>query len=120
MKIVDRIAAWLLLVMGIIHGGATFRVYKTFDINAAWFFSMAITIWLTAALNLLRNSYGSSAPALRWVALIANLLLLALDVAIATAVPLRSNPQVIVLAVLLVLGIAFSLRVPHATSTVSR
>lgn len=120
MKILDRIAAWLLLVMGMIHAGVTFRVYKMFDLNAAWFFSTAIAIWLTAALNLLRISYGGSVPALRWVALIANLLLLALDVAIATVVPLRSNPQVSVLAVLLALGIVFSLRAPHATSTARR
>ncbi len=116
MKLLDKIVAWLLLLMGTIHAGVTFRVYKTFDLNAAWFFSTAIAIWLTAALNLLRISYGGSAPGLRWVALIANLLLLGLDVAIAAVVPLRSNPQVIVLAVLLALGIVFSLRAPHATS----
>src|SRR5689334_13889617 len=100
MKIIDKAAAWLLLLMGMIHAGVTFGIYKSFDLNAAWFFSTAIAIWLTAALNLLRISYGGSVPALRWVALTANLLLLALDVAIATAVPLRSNPQVSVLAVL--------------------
>ena len=116
MKILDKVAAWTLLLMGMIHAGVTFRIFKTFDLNAAWFFSTAIAIWLTAALNLLRISYAGSAPAVRWVALIANVLLLALDAAIATAVPLRSNPQVSVLAVLLALGIAFSLRAPHTTS----
>jgi len=116
MKILDKIAAWLLLLMGLIHAGVTFRIYKTFDLNAAWFFSTAIAIWLTAALNLLRIRYGGLAPALRWITLIANLLLLALDVAIAIAAPLRSNPQVSVLAVLLALGIVFSLRAPYTTT----
>ena len=116
MKTLDKAAAWLLLLMGMIHAAMTFRIYKTFDLNVAWFFATAIAIWLTAALNLLRISYGGSVPALRWVAMIANLLLLALDVAIATVVPLRSNPQVSVLGILLALGIAFSLRAPRTTS----
>ena len=116
MKLIDRIAAWLLLVLGTIHAAVTFRIFKTFDLNVAWFFSMAIGIWLTAALNLLRISYGGSASAVRWVAVIANLVLLALDVAIATTIPLRTNPQVTLLAVLLALEIAFSLRAPHATA----
>ena len=116
MRTLDKIAAWLLLLMGAIHGSATFLVYKTFDINAIWFFSAAIAMWLTAAFSLLRISYAALVPPLRWVALAANLLLLALDVAIAAVVPLRSNPQVTLLAVLLLLGIAFSLRAPYPAS----
>lgn len=101
MRIADKIAAWLLMLMGVMHAGATFIAFPRFTLNAIWFLSAAIAIWLTAGLNLLRIYYSALVPALARVAVIANVLLIFLDLGIALQVPLRGNPQVIVLLVLL-------------------
>lgn len=117
MRILDKLIAWLLVIFGMLHAAATFMIYKRLSIDAIWFFSGAIAIWFAAALNLLRISYADRVPALRWVALAGNLMMLALDVVIAAAISLHGNPQVTVLAVLLLLEIAFSLRAPYSAST---
>lgn len=114
MRILDKTLAWLLLLMGVVHAGAAFLNFPGLTLSAIWFFSFAIATWLTAALNLLRIAHGHTVPALRYVALLGAVLLLLLDIAIATRVPLRGNPQVIVMFVLLAGEAVFSLLPAYA------
>ena len=116
MKKVDTFAAWLLVLMGLMHAGATTVAFPRVSLNAIWFLGTALAILVTAALNLLRIHYAALVPALGRLAALANLLLLLLDVAVALQVPLRRNPQVIILFVLLAFMTVTSLRRPYAAA----
>ena len=117
MKTADKIASWLLVLMGLMHAGATTVAFPRFNLDAIWFLSAAIAILLTAALNLLRIHYATLVPSLRLVALLANVLMLLLDIAVALEVPLRGNPQVIVLLALLTFLTATSVRPADAAAS---
>ena len=114
MKTADKIASWLLVVMGLIHIGVTPITHRHFDLEAIWFLGTGMAMLYVAALNFLRIYYGAQVRALGRVAAIANALLLLLDIAIALQVPLRGNPQVIVLLVLGAFLMVTSLRPAYA------
>jgi hypothetical protein len=112
MKILDRIFAWILLLLGCVHGVGTFLVYKTLVMDAVWFFCGALAIIFGALFNLARISR----PADRLVAgltVIVNLILLAVFVAVVPWIlrhNLKANPQVIVVAAALIVEFVLSLR----------
>ena len=64
--------------------------------NAVWFAKGGLLIIATGALNLLRVAYAGIAKGVRIVSVIANVVLVLPIVFMATLVPLRSNPQVVV------------------------
>jgi len=78
------------------------------DINAIWFASGGLLIIAIGALDLLRVAYSSVAKGTYVVSVIANIVLLVLMLFIATGVPMRSNPQVLVGLILAALPTAFS------------
>lgn len=109
MKALDSLVAWLLIAFGAVHLSMTRRVHPAIDINAVWFASGGLMIIAVGALNLLRVAYGAVAKGVRIVSVIANVVLLALMLFIATLLPLRGNPQIVAGLVLVIVLTAFSL-----------
>lgn len=109
MRTLDIIVAWLLIAFGAIHIALTRRVHPSIDINAIWFVSGGLFIITIGVLNLLRVGYSSVAKAVYVASLIANIVLLLLMLFIASLLPMRSNPQVLVGLILAALLIAFSI-----------
>jgi hypothetical protein len=112
MKTIDRVFAWILLVLGCIHCAATFVVHKTLTVDAIWFISGGLVMIFGALLNLLRAARpGDRLTA--GVSLLANLLLFAI---FAVAVPwllrheFKQNPQVVVVGITVAAELAFSVK----------
>lgn len=108
MRTLDIIIGWLLIAFGVVHISLTRRVHPDIDINAIWFVSGGLLMITIGALNLLRVAYSSVAKGVYVVSMIANIVLLLLMLLIATRVPMRSNPQVLVGLILAALLTAFS------------
>ena len=108
MKAIDTITSWLLIAFGALHLSLTRKVHPDLDINAVWFASGGLMIIAIGVINLLRIAYSSVAKGVYVVSVSANLVLLALMLFIATLLPLRSNPQVLVGLILTTLLTAFS------------
>ncbi len=109
MKVIDQIAAWLIVVLGVIHSAYTLRAYASFNMAAMWFLGTGLLIILVGAVNLLRIRSGSVAPGLRAVCLTANVIVLAYAGAIASRLSLKQNPQAVVVLVLMLLELIFSI-----------
>jgi hypothetical protein len=108
LRTLDIVVGWLLIVFGAVHISLTRRVHPDIDSNAIWFASGGLLIIAIGALNLLRVAYSSVAKGTYVVSVIANIVLLVLMLFIATRVPMRSNPQVLVGLILAALLTAFS------------
>ena len=108
MRTIDIVIAWLLMAFGAVHLSLTRKVHPDLDINAVWFASGGLLIIAIGALNLLRVRYSSVARGVHIISVIANVVLLALMLFIATLLPMRSNPQVLVGLILVALLTAFS------------
>lgn len=109
MNTIDRIAAWVLIAFGLTHLALTGKVHPHLGINAIWFASGGLFMMTVGSLNLLRVAYGSIARGVQVLSVIANLVLLFLLVAIATLLPVRGNPQMVLGFVLVVPLTAFSI-----------
>jgi hypothetical protein len=109
LRTLDIVIGWLLIAFGALHLSLTRKVHPNIDINAVWFASGGLMILAIGALNLLRVAYGSVAKGVQVVSVIANIVLLALMLFIATLLPLRGNPQVLIGLILTALLTAFSL-----------
>jgi hypothetical protein len=105
---IDISVGWLLIAFGAVHLSLTRRVHPEIDINAVWFASGGLMIITIGALNLLRVAYSSVAKGVHVVSVIANVVLLALTLFIASLLPIRSDPQVLVGLVLVALLTALS------------
>jgi hypothetical protein len=108
LKTLDIIVAWILIAFGVVHVSLTRRVHPNLDINAIWFASGGLLMIATGALNLLRVAYSSVAKGVNVVSVIANVVLLLLTLFIATLIPMRNNPQVVVGLILAALLTGFS------------
>lgn len=112
MKTVDRVFAWILLVLGCIHCVATFLVHKTLTLDAIWFVSGGLVMILGALLNMVRVARPDDRLVVG-VSLLANFLLFA---TFAVALPwllrheLKQNLQVIVVGIAIAVETAFSLK----------
>jgi hypothetical protein len=107
-RTLDIIIGWLLIVFGATHIALTRRVHPDLGVNAIWFASGGLFIITIGVLNLLRVAYSSVANGVYLVSVIANIVLLLLMVFIATLLPMRSNPQVVLGLILASLLTAFS------------
>lgn len=115
MRLLDRLVAWAIFSVGVVHCLYTFRLYKELSSAALWFFSGGLLLIYLAGFNLLRVRYASVAPGSRLVCLGANLAALAFAVVYATrqgAAVLRDPPSVALL-VLLAVATAFSSARPY-------
>ena len=96
MRKIDILVGWLLIAFGAAHLSLTRKFDPSLGMNAVWFASGGLLIIATGALNLLRVAYAAVAKGVHIVSAIANVVLVLLIVFMATLVPLRSNPQVVV------------------------
>ena len=108
MRTLDIIVGWLLIAFGLLHLSLTRSVHPNIDIDAVWFAASGLLMIAIGALNLLRVAYSSVAKGVVVVSVIANIVLLLLMVFIATLIPVRNNPQVLVGLILAALLTAFS------------
>lgn len=108
MGIIDKILGWLLIAFGLLHASITKKVHPNLDIDAVWFACGGLFISLIGALNLLRVAYSGVAKGVYVMSVVANILVLCIMLFIATLLPIRSNPQVLVGLILVVLLTAFS------------
>lgn len=78
MRIVNRLYAflgWAIVALGGLHMLATIRLSASTPAFRVWFFGSGLAMALGGALNLLNRAYGHSAPGLRIVCWIANVVL---------------------------------------------
>ena len=102
------IVGWLLIAFGTAHISFTRSVDPNIGINAVWFASGGLLMITIGALNLLRVAYTSVAKGIYAVSVTANVVLVLLMLFIATRLPMRSNPQVLVGLILAALLTALS------------
>ena len=112
MRKLDLVFAWLLVLLGCVHGAGTFIVHKSFTIEAVWFFSGGLVMIMGALLNFLRIARPEDRMT-AGICLLANVLLFGVFV---VAVPwtlwndLKQNPQVFVVAIGVVVELVFALK----------
>ena len=78
MRIVNRLYAfvgWAIVALGGLHMLATIRLAASTPAFRVWFFGAGLAMALGGALNLLHRAYGHSAPGVRIVCRIANIVL---------------------------------------------
>jgi hypothetical protein len=78
MRTMSRLYAflgWGIVALGGLHMIATLRLAASSPAFRVWFFGSGLAIALGGALNLLNRAYGRTAPGLRIVCWIANILL---------------------------------------------
>jgi hypothetical protein len=109
LRTLDIIVGWLLIALGAVHTSLTWRVDPNLGINAIWFACGGLFMITIGVLNLLRVAYGAVARGIYVVCFIANLVLVLLMLWIASRVPMRSNPQVVVGLIIAALLAAFAL-----------
>jgi hypothetical protein len=112
MKMIDRIFAWIVLLLGCTHCAVTFVVHKVFTVEAIWFVSGGLVLIFGALLNLVRIARPDDRLLAR-ISALATLLLFALfGIAMTWLVhrDLKQNPQVIVVAIAIAAELGFSLR----------
>ena len=108
MRRLDIAIGWLLIAFGVAHISFTRRVDPNIGINAIWFASGGLLMIAIGTLNLLRVAYSPVARGVYVVSVMANIVLVLLMLLIATRLPMRSNPQVLVGLILSALLAAFS------------
>lgn len=96
MRKIDVVIGWLLIAFGAVHLSLTGKFDPNLGISAIWFASGGLLIITIGALNLLRVAYANVANGIYIVSVMANVVLVLLMLFIATRVPMRSNPQVVI------------------------
>ena len=109
LKIADQVVAWCVVLLGAVHCGFTAKVFHPFNQQAMWVASAGLLQILLGSVNLLRIQYAATAGGVRTVCVIANAVVLAFFVALAATLPLRSNPQAVVLVALIAAMTVFSI-----------
>jgi peptidoglycan/LPS O-acetylase OafA/YrhL len=102
MKILDRIVAALILVMGCLHSSVSSVFHGRYDGAGMWFLSGGLMMIFLGRLNLART--GSPGAGARRAALAANLLALGFSFALVPIYSMRQNPQIMLFIVLVVLA----------------
>ncbi|HWM24457.1 MAG TPA: hypothetical protein VNP98_06505 [Chthoniobacterales bacterium] len=106
------VAGWAIVALGGLHMLTTIRLSASTPAFRVWFFGSGLAMALGGALNLLHRAYGRSAPGLRIVCWIANILLTLLG-AVAGALTGASIAEYIVIMSLL--GGAFILSLSRSS-----
>jgi hypothetical protein len=108
MRLVDRACAGTLFLLAVLECWLVPRTYT----GPLWIFGTGLALLFTAMLNLLRIRNGYSVRGLRLFCMGANLMMLALVVALIASIGWQrtmANPQVPLIAGLLVAETAFAL-----------
>lgn len=113
MKRLYAFEGWALVVLGVVHAGATFRIHSVFTAQALWFMSAGLLMVLVGALNLLNRAYGRNAPGLRLVCIAANIAVSAFAVASGILGRASLAAWIVVLGIVVPLTVLSCLRVVH-------
>ncbi len=105
----NRIVAWGLVAVGVVHGLVSFVAYDRLSDAALWFFSAALALIFAGLLNVVQLSHPPARTA-TWAARVANILLLCFVLVYAGRHPLRalSDPASVTLVVLTCSATVFS------------
>jgi hypothetical protein len=111
LKTVDKIFAWILVVMGCIHCGATFIARPHFSYDSVWFFAGGIAFIAAGLLNLIRTQSGKGGLS-RIGSIAVNVLLTLACIAIVLLTGLSTfhAPQVMIVTVAIVVELIFSVQ----------
>ena len=112
MRTFDRVVAWTILALALLHTTASvFVMSQKLTIEAAWFFSGGLAIIFCELLNFIR-AYRPPDKMIARISILANLLLVILSLLLVAALrhDLKANPQAVVLAVLAILQYLLSAR----------
>ena len=116
MKILDRILAGLLVLLGCVHiFVAAPMAYDRLSTQALWFVSAGLALWYAGFINLLRWQANNSGRLLVWLAVVTNVSLL---VFVATYATVRGNWSAP--AALLLVGTVAVLTMTSAFSLIQR
>jgi len=107
MKLLDRIVAILIMLLGAIHSAFAPVFRGRYDGAGMWFLSGGLMMIFLGLLNLVRAA--SPGAAARRAALAGSVLGLAFVIGLLPLAPLRQNPQVAVAIVLMAAATLFSL-----------
>ena len=110
MKTVDKIFAWILVVLGCIHSGTTFVAHHHFGFESIWFFAGGVAFIGTGLLNLIRTQ--TSAGYTRVSSIVMNVLATLICAAIVPVMGrnLVHAPNVIAVIIAVVIELIFSVR----------
>jgi hypothetical protein len=110
LKTVDKIFAWILIVLGCIHSGATFVAYHHLGFESIWFFAGGVAFIGTGLLNLIRTQ--TTAGYTHVSSIIMNVLATLICVAIIPVMgrDLIHAPNVIAAMIVVVVELIFSVR----------
>ena len=107
---------WAIIVLGLVHIGATWLLYTELSNRALWFASGGIAMSVGGAINVLQRLYAASAPAVSPACLLANvaLTLLASMFVVLAGARVARDPQFLLLLGLLLASTWLSLTVSRA------
>ena len=105
------ILAVLIILLGLVHIGATFMLFDALTGRAIWFASGGVAIVLTGLLNLLNRAYGATAPGVRWAAIGTNLVMTGFA-ALAGVAGAASDAQLMMIVGLMAAGTIVSMLRP--------
>jgi hypothetical protein len=110
MRKIDAVLAWLMILLGVLHCGATWISIKGFPVGAMWGFAGGAAIIESGLLNLVRQ--GSGKGLARTGSIIGNVLLtvLILSVGFAQIGHLVHHLHFFLIAALVIAELIFSLR----------
>ena len=109
LRLVDRIAGWLLLIGALLHGYGSYRAYPSLSSNLVWALSGSVAALLLAGINLLRVSRPDDRP-LAWICLAGSLLWVGVVVAFAATLPNPVDPRPLYHLIVTMVLVVFSLR----------
>ena len=109
MRALYAVVAAAIVLLGLVHLGATFALFDGLTSRAIWFASGGLALVFTGVFNLLNRAYGGAAPGLRWatVAVDAVMTAFALIAGMADAAPAA---QIAVIAGTMLAATLLSLR----------
>ncbi|MGB7201538.1 MAG: hypothetical protein WBD16_04640 [Pyrinomonadaceae bacterium] len=105
MKTTHTIASVLVVILGLVHIGFTFRDYDGLSMNAAWFFGTGMAIVLAGFMNIAMLRDGGKDRVIWTMALITNLVFV---LGFAGAAYIMHQPQVFVGALLFAITTIYS------------
>ncbi|GAA4723487.1 hypothetical protein GCM10023325_21250 [Sphingomonas lutea] len=101
--------AFLIMLIGVVHLGATTQLFDELNSRALWFASGGLLLILTGALNLLNRAHGAIIRDLRWMTVATNVVM-TIFAAVAGVVGAASGAQLAVIVSILAATTFVSLR----------
>jgi hypothetical protein len=111
LKTVDKIFAWILVVMGCIHCGGTFIARPHFSIDGVWFFTGGIALIASGLLNLIRIQSGKGGlPRISSITINVLMALACLAIVWLRGLSSFHAPQLIIVTIAVMVEVIFSVQ----------